>query len=113
MSEAQLIAEAFPEFAAELEGLLRVEGEGALAKQVASLRIVERCQCGDDFCATMYTIPKPKGAWGPSHRNVLPEAESGMIIVDVVDEKIAEIEVLYRDEIRKKLNDIIPLVKCG
>jgi hypothetical protein len=111
MNEAPLIAEVFPEFAAELEGLLQAEGETVLAKQVLALRIIERCQCGDDFCATMYTIPKPKGAWGRNHRNVLPEAKSGMIILDVVDEQIAEIEILNRDEIRKKLNDIIPLVK--
>jgi hypothetical protein len=110
MSDAPLIAEVFPEFAAELESLLQSEGEDALATQVAELRIVERCQCGDDFCATIYTAPKPKGAWGLNHRNVLPEAKTGMIILDVVDEQIAEIEVLNRDEIRKKLNELIPLV---
>jgi hypothetical protein len=111
MSDHLIVAEVFPEFAAELEGLLQAEGEEALAKQVAALRIVERCQCGDDFCSTIYTTPKPKGAWGPNHRNVLPEAKSGMIILDVVDDKIAEIEILNRDEIREKLNRVVPLVK--
>jgi hypothetical protein len=111
MSDAPLIVDAFPEFAAELEALLEEEGEVALARQVAALRIVERCQCGDDSCATMYTIPKPKGAWGPNHRNIIPDAKSGMIVVDVVNENVAEIEGLNRDEIRRKLNEIIPLLK--
>jgi hypothetical protein len=110
MSDHLLVAEVIPEFAAELECLLQTAGEEALAKQVSVLRIVERCQCGDDFCASMYTVPKPKGAWGPSHRNIAPAARYGMIVLDVVDDKIAMIEVLGRSEIREKLNSVIPLV---
>ena len=32
-------------------------GESELADTVPDLTIVERCRCGDDFCATMYTYP--------------------------------------------------------
>jgi hypothetical protein len=111
MSEAPLVADVFPELATELETLLKAQGEDALAKQVAGLRIIERCRCGDDFCATFYTIPKPNGSWGPGYRGFDLDAPSGMIILGALNEKIADIEILYRDEIRNKLNILIPLVK--
>jgi hypothetical protein len=111
MSEAPLVSSEFPELAAELESLLKAEGEKVLADQIGNLRIIERCQCGDDFCATIYTLPKPKGAWGPNHRCIPLDPKNGMIILDVVDERLAEIEILYRDEIRSRLNLLIPLRK--
>jgi hypothetical protein len=110
MSEAPLVSEVFPEFAAELESLLKSKGE-ALVTQIPGLRIVERCHCGDDFCATVYTVPKPKGTWGLDYRGIDLGASSGMIILGVLKDKIAEIEILYRDEIRNKLNILIPLAK--
>jgi hypothetical protein len=111
MVDSHLLPEAFPELAAELESLLKTKGENALATQVTSLRIIDRCQCGDEFCATLYTIPKPKGRWGGSHRCFDLDAAKGKIILDVVGEKIAEVEILNRDEIRTKLNILIPLEK--
>jgi hypothetical protein len=51
----------FPELSAELEQLLRVSGEHLSAEQIPGLRVLERCRCGDDFCATFYTRSKPKG----------------------------------------------------
>ena len=50
-----------------------------------------------------YVLPKPRGAYGPSHRNVSLEPDRGVLILDIVDEKIAAVEVLYRDEIRQGL----------
>jgi hypothetical protein len=44
-----------PALVTELEQLLQEEGEPALSAQVCGLHIVERCRCGDDFCATFYT----------------------------------------------------------
>jgi hypothetical protein len=111
MDEAPLLSNIFPELAAEIEALLKARGEGDLASQVLGLRIVERCRCGDDFCATIYSIPKPKGAWGPGYRAFDIDAPTGMIILGALNEKIADIEILNRDEIRKKLNDAFPLVK--
>jgi hypothetical protein len=111
MSDAPLLSEAFPELADELRTLLKAQEEEALASEVVGLRIIERCQCGDDFCATMYTVPKPKGAWRSGHNTFDLDAESGTILLDVVHDKIAEIEILNRDEIRNKLNVLIPLVK--
>src|ERR1700730_5881197 len=98
----ELLVDMFPELSAELENLLRVSGEHALAQQVSGLRVLERCRCGDDFCATFYTQPKPKGPYGPGLRTVALEPITGTLIIDVVDGTVAQVEVLYRDEIRAK-----------
>jgi hypothetical protein len=97
------LVDAFPLLSEELQKLLVQKGESELAAQVPGLVILERCRCGDDFCATFYAQPKPSGAYGPGHRNVSLEPEQGMLILDVVDDKIACVEVLYRDEIRRQL----------
>jgi hypothetical protein len=55
----------FPELSVELEQLLRVSGEHALAEQIPELHVLDRCRCRDDFCATFYTQPKPKGLMNP------------------------------------------------
>jgi hypothetical protein len=93
----------FPALARELQELLAARSETQLAAQVPRLAVVERCRCGDDFCGMFYALPKPDGAYGPGHRNVALTPKEGMLILDVVADKIATIEVLYRDEIRQKL----------
>jgi hypothetical protein len=103
-----MLTNALPELANEIEELLRVEGEPGLAAQVAELRIVDRCRCEDDFCATFYVQPKPEGSYGPGHRNVVLIPENGMLVLDVVEEKIACVEVLYRDDLRRKLHALLP-----
>ena len=102
-----MLAEALPEFAAELQALLRLAGEHEFGKGVPALRIVSRCQCGDDFCASFYTAPPPRGAYGPGHRTIVLEPEHGMIILDVVGREIVHVEVLYRDEVRSRLARIL------
>ncbi len=99
----KLLVELFPELAAELERLLLQQGESELARQVSNLPVIDRCRCGDDFCGMFYVLPKPKGAYGPSHRNVSLEPKQGTLILDVVAERIAAVEVLYRDAIRQTL----------
>jgi hypothetical protein len=100
--------EVLPELAYELEALLTAQGESILAGQVAELRIVGRCHCGDSFCAMFYTKSKPAGAYGPGHRAVALTPETGIFALDVIDGKIAAVEVLYRDEIRKKIRALLP-----
>jgi hypothetical protein len=95
----------FPTFAAELTELLVAHGEDRLAGTVDALNVIDR---GDDFCAAMYTSPRPSGAWGTGHRNLALDSKKGILIVDVVDERIVEIEILYRDEIRVALLAIMP-----
>jgi len=98
------LIDVLPQLVAELEQLLTGEGESALSAQVSELNIVDRCRCGDDFCATFYTEPRPKGRYGSGHRNISLEPSKGMLILDVVGSRIACVEVLYRDEIQKALH---------
>jgi hypothetical protein len=94
--------------ASELGGLLQRSGEDQLAKTVGGLVVVDRCQCGDDFCATLYTALRPQGAWGEGHRSVPLDPQRGFLILDVFNERIVEVEVLYRDEIRESLLTLMP-----
>ena len=103
-----LVSEVFPELAKELQELLRNKGEAELAEDISDLTLVDRCRCGDDFCATLYTQTKPAERYGPSHRSFDLDADTGMILLDVVEEKIVCIEILNRSEIRMKLLEILP-----
>ena len=103
-----LLTEILPLLARELELLLKKQGEFELASQVRQLRIVDRCRCGDDFCSSFYTQPKPEGSYGPGHRSMDLDAAEGMVILDVVAETIAHVEVLYREGIRQKLIAALP-----
>jgi hypothetical protein len=103
-----LLQEALPELASEVTTLLLQDEEVDLADQVPLLRLVDRCRCGDYFCATVYTAAKPKGTWGPGHENISLDVSEGFIILDVVDRKITCIEVLYREDIRQKLLRALP-----
>jgi hypothetical protein len=89
-----LLKDAIPQLAMELVALLEHEGETDLAAQVPELRLFDRCRCGDDFCATVYTGPRPRGEWGPENETVALNPEEGLLILDVLDGKITCIEVL-------------------
>jgi hypothetical protein len=102
------LTEILPSLALELEQLLRKQCEAELAAQVSRLAIVDRCRCGDDFCASSYTQPKPEGHYGPGHRCLDLDAAEGMLLVDVVDGKIAHVEVLNRADVRHKLLAALP-----
>jgi hypothetical protein len=108
IQERNLLAHTLPVFATELRQLLEEHGEPELAAQVPGLAILDRCRCGDDFCATIYTQPKPKVGFGPGHRNVRLMPEDGMLILDVVAGEIACVEVLDRADVPKTLEDVFP-----
>lgn len=99
---------AFPELAQEITDCLLRRGETELAGQIEHISIVDKCRCGDSFCGSLRTSPKPKGAYGPGHRNVVLEPSRGMFILDVVDERIVYIEILYRDEIKQRVDLLLP-----
>ena len=61
------LAHALPTLATELEALLCAANEIELAETIPNLLIVDRCRCGDSFCATIYMVPPPQGPWGPGH----------------------------------------------
>src|SRR5262245_36475286 len=95
--EAPLLCQTWPIFAAELVAALDSSGEDRLTDQIDRLRIVEVCGCGDDFCQSFYTAPKPAGAYGDGHRSVcLDPPWPGYLVLDVVHDSIAYVEVLYR-----------------
>jgi hypothetical protein len=96
------IEEVFPFLSQELQSLLIAQGEPELAAQVPKLRIFDRCRCFDDYCATFYTEPKPRGGFGLGHRSVPLAPAKGELILDVVDDVIAAVEVFHRDDIRRK-----------
>jgi hypothetical protein len=102
------LGESLPNLSRELTTLLIAAREPGLAAQIEGLEIVERCHCNDDFCSSFRTAPKPSGAYGPNHRNVSLEPDQGMIILDVVSERIVYVEVLFRDDLRSQLASLIP-----
>jgi hypothetical protein len=106
--DAPLLMDVLPELAQELEALLVRDGEPELAAQIRQVRVVDRCRCGGASCATFYTVPRPNGAWGAGHRNISLDCKRGMLILDVVHDKLACVEVLDRDEVRQRLNEILP-----
>lgn len=107
-NEIFTLAQELPELSVELQKLLKEAGEPALAASVPQLPIVDRCRCGDDFCATFYVQAKPEGVWGTEHESIPLDPEQGMIIVDVLKNRIACIEVLDRDAVRQKLLALFP-----
>jgi hypothetical protein len=102
------LIEAIPEFGQELAVLLSDAERPDLIPQVSGLEIVERCRCGDDFCATFYTAPPPKGAWGEGHCTITLSPGSGMVNLDLVFDRIVSVEVLYRPDVRKLLFAAVP-----
>ena len=98
-----LLAESLPSLATELAALLREASRESLAEQIPHLRVYDRCRCADEFCATLYTAPRPNGPWGPRHENVALDPATGMLILDVVDGAVTCIEVLYRDDVRAEV----------
>ena len=103
-----LVMDVLPDVAAELERLIREADETALAAQIPSLRLVDRCRCGDDFCAMFYATKPPAGAWGAGHRNVALQPHHGILVLDVVNERITAVEILFRADIRDQLLRLLP-----
>jgi hypothetical protein len=102
------IKDVTPELVTELQRLLRRAGESAVAEQVAHLVMVDRCRCGDSFCASFYTAPRPVGRFGPGHRTIPLLSENGILNVDVIGSTIVHVEVLRRDELRCKICAAVP-----
>jgi hypothetical protein len=98
------LAEYLPELAEELKRCLNGAAEPVLAGQIDNVAIVDRCRCGDSFCGSIRTARKPNGAYGDGHRTVLLEPANGMLILDVVHDRIVYIEVLYRPDVKERLD---------
>lgn len=123
-----LLREIWPDVVARLNALLTDAGQPKLAATVETLEVFDRCRCGADFCATVYTQPQPSGAYGPTHRNLvfwnpntvcldtgrrIAETCKGPIaphttILDVVNGQIMCIEIHGDYETRQRLVAALP-----
>lgn len=102
--EAPLLVDVVPELVAEMERELRATGDDDLADQVAGLRMMKSCGCGDDFCASFDTASLPEGPTAKKRYGVpLPNHH---LIVHVLEGKIIEVEVLFRDDLRPKIREV-------
>jgi hypothetical protein len=102
------VVQALQPFAAELMESLVRQGRDDLASQLRTLPLVDRCRCGDDFCTTFYTAKRPTGAYGVGHSNLVVESREGMIILDLVQDRIHCVEILYRRDVREALTAVLP-----
>jgi hypothetical protein len=109
MPSITTVSDLFPAFAAELGHLVRVSDRPELADQIPGLPVVTRCMCGQDNCAHFYTAPPPNGAYGAGHANLVLAAETGLVVLDVVDGQIIALEILDRPDVKRLLDAHLPL----
>lgn len=102
-ADAPRLVERWPKLARQVRNALIRDGETGLASQIDALRVLKMCDCDDDFCQSFYTEPPPDGAYPLDRsRNWYPDDDDdevgweGFLILDVIDERIAFVEVLYR-----------------
>lgn len=128
------LSQIWPDFGPKLKDLLIRADEHHLASTVDTLCVYDRCRCGADHCATVYTQPEPKRGYRPTHRNVafwppsmvnldtqrtVAEEFPGAVMTDhltVLDvvtgedgrEQIMGIEVLYDRDLHDRLVAALP-----
>ena len=110
---SSLLQDALPDLTDELARLLRKNNEKHLVKQIPRLRLVDRCRCGDDFCATLDTAPKPKGAYGPNHERIPLNPSSGQLTLALLERKTVCIEILFREELRRRALQLFAQTQAG
>jgi hypothetical protein len=97
------VRDVHPELVDELVTLLGAAGEHELAIRVRDVRLVSRCDCGDDFCRSIHTADHPEGQpYGEGHRCVPLLPATGMLNLDVVADRIMYVEVLGRPPLRMR-----------
>ena len=93
------VVELSPELGRLLLVALVADGRPDLADSIEELEAREPCSCGDAFCTSFYTGPRPDGAWGPDHENLVYDFAGGMLVLDVVEGVIRYVEVLDRPDL--------------
>lgn len=97
-----LLRDVYPDLTAELSDLLERQGERELASGVRDLRLVDECGCGDESCQSLRTAEHSRSEpYGPGHRNIMLDPQDGMLILDVVHERIMYIEMLERAPLQR------------
>src|ERR1035441_583356 len=101
------LSRALPEFAAETRRMLLRCDETALANQVDELWIYDRCRCGMEECATVYTAAE--AVPGTGQRGIGGGfQDTGYVLIDVSNERIVCIETLFYPEFVKALTELLP-----
>ncbi|MEV6250856.1 hypothetical protein AB0M38_32505 [Streptomyces sp. NPDC051742] len=91
----RLLRDVYPALVRQLVRLLESEGERELAIVVHDVRMYGPCGCSDDFCQSIRTSGHPQGQpYGEGHRCVPLLPEDGMLNLDVLNGRIAFIEIL-------------------
>ena len=103
-----LLGEALPEFARELKRLLQEDGRPDLAVQVAGLPVLDRCRCGQSYCALFDTAPGGTKAGEGPQETVKFETRPGTLILDLRGDRIRCIEALDRTDVRDRLRALLP-----
>jgi hypothetical protein len=102
------VGELFPAFTRELQSLAVQEGRPDLAEQIPNLPVVARCKCGDDNCAHFYTAPLPPGPYLSGHTCLPLPSLAGLVVLDLVNDRIVAIEVLDRPDVKPALDRLLP-----
>jgi hypothetical protein len=103
MAARPTLADAAPRFAAELAERLREQGRPELAEQLPGLVIAERCDCGEDFCASFASGPEPAAS---ERESVAVEGLDLLVVLDVIDGRIAFVELLGSEELREAIDRV-------
>lgn len=93
-----------PAFAAEFEELLRQVDRADLVSQVRDLPVLGRCDCRDDNCVYFYTAANPVGPYGLTHSNALLPSAEGIVILNLLGDRIVAVPILDRPDIKVVLD---------
>ena len=85
-------AATLPQMASEVRRALVECGEYALVDQVETLWVCDRCRCGNEDCATLYTSPEERPTASERAIGARLPAAGGYILIEVADEHIVSIE---------------------
>ncbi len=107
---APLLTAIAPTFAEELQELLRARGQRQQAASIPALRVVELCNCDRPNCSTFYTIPRfvVRWRWPGAGRTLDLKPSEGTIRVDIIEDRIALVEVLDRPDVEAALAGAAP-----
>ncbi len=81
-------------------------GDFELAERVKELAIFDRCRCGDNFCASFDTVPERTTPYPKGFRVLI--LRPGGLHLDVLDNTIVHVEVLFRDDLKARIHAAVP-----
>lgn len=106
---SRLVRDILPDVYAELEVVVEA-GDPHLARKLDALTVAESCGCGDAFCASFYTGPRPRNGWSDegSHRTVTGSNQGLVFAMDVVDDTIRYVEIFSAEtEPGRRVADVL------